>query len=334
MLLVLRTKKGSTESQFLTFPLLLFLIIQLNGFLTYTTWIRDIWPSVTILHNYDLAIQYLFGPLLIYQLWKSNTRNRWAWIHFVPAIVVFLLASTPSTNTVRDVLFLILQMHIAIYVILTVRGIGRMQFQMTSAGLSQFLWILVVSKAIHFSEFLLWHSLNILSETSAWVLFTCAEALIVFALLKLFYVLVTSKHTFSNGTVLPEHIQEKLDEKLYKHLSDPLVYKDPLINLQKVSDALQVAPHYVSKYINAHLGGSFVEHINKHRIESCTQTLKDPSKSHLSIQNIYYACGFNSKSAFNTAFKDFTGMTPSAYRKKFSSPQIGHKPVLYGNESY
>jgi AraC-like DNA-binding protein len=41
-----------------------------------------------------------------------------------------------------------------------------------------------------------------------------------------------------------------------------------------------------------------------------------PQNSHLKIEEIAFDTGFNAKSTFQAAFKKFTGMTPSEYRKK------------------
>jgi AraC-like DNA-binding protein len=43
--------------------------------------------------------------------------------------------------------------------------------------------------------------------------------------------------------------------------------------------------------------------------------LLDPAKKHYSILAISEEVGFNSKSAFNTAFKKNVNMTPSEFRK-------------------
>jgi AraC-like DNA-binding protein len=54
--------------------------------------------------------------------------------------------------------------------------------------------------------------------------------------------------------------------------------------------------------------------INKDRIDEAKRNLFNPDKQHLTIIDIAYEVGFNSKSAFNTAFKKSTNMTPSQYK--------------------
>ncbi|MEM1359813.1 MAG: helix-turn-helix domain-containing protein [Bacteroidota bacterium] len=43
--------------------------------------------------------------------------------------------------------------------------------------------------------------------------------------------------------------------------------------------------------------------------------LKDKDNEKMTVLEILYAVGFNSKSSFNVAFKNRTGMTPTEYRK-------------------
>ena len=68
--------------------------------------------------------------------------------------------------------------------------------------------------------------------------------------------------------------------------------------------------------INHKLNKHFFDLINEYRIEKAMQILQNPKESHLTILEILYAVGFNSKSSFNTAFKNYTGLTPTEYRKR------------------
>ena len=75
---------------------------------------------------------------------------------------------------------------------------------------------------------------------------------------------------------------------------------------------------YLSHVINASFNQNFRDFINSYRIEESKSRLVQDD---MNILNIAYEVGFNSKSAFNTAFKKFTGMTPKEYRKKNISIQ-------------
>jgi AraC-like DNA-binding protein len=72
---------------------------------------------------------------------------------------------------------------------------------------------------------------------------------------------------------------------------------------------------YVSQIINESFRQNFREYVNRYRIEESKRLLVQPRQI-LNITGIAYDSGFNSKSAFNRAFKKQTGMTPREYRRQ------------------
>ncbi len=77
---------------------------------------------------------------------------------------------------------------------------------------------------------------------------------------------------------------------------------------------------YLSKAIHEILNTTFNSLINKYRIESARKMLADENQK-LSIEGIAFSVGFSSKSTFNSAFKQFTGLTPSELRAKMLDSQ-------------
>jgi AraC-like DNA-binding protein len=92
-------------------------------------------------------------------------------------------------------------------------------------------------------------------------------------------------------------------------------YLDGELTLQKLAKAVAVSPHHLSQTINEQLNQNFIDFINAYRIEEAKRMLTDPAKKHYSILAVSEEVGFNSKSAFNTAFKKHVNMTPSEFRK-------------------
>jgi len=92
-------------------------------------------------------------------------------------------------------------------------------------------------------------------------------------------------------------------------------YLDGELTLQKVAKAVAISPHHLSQTINEKLNQNFIDFINAYRIEEAKRMLVDPAKKHYSILAVSEEVGFNSKSAFNTAFKKHANMTPSEVRK-------------------
>ena len=84
-----------------------------------------------------------------------------------------------------------------------------------------------------------------------------------------------------------------------------------------LSQRLNASIHHLSQVINEKSGKNFFDLINGCRIEEAKTKLKDPSNQYEKILDIAFDVGFNTKVAFNKAFKKFAKMTPSQFRQKY-----------------
>lgn len=105
--------------------------------------------------------------------------------------------------------------------------------------------------------------------------------------------------------------------KLHEYMLEEEPYLNSELTIKSLAHQMQMEERGLSIIINTQLGLNFYEFINKYRIKKATELLQDEKLSKLTILEILYQVGYNSKSSFNTAFKKATGVTPSAYRKKF-----------------
>ena len=86
-------------------------------------------------------------------------------------------------------------------------------------------------------------------------------------------------------------------------------------SLSGLSKELHQRSHHVSQVINEKLDQSFFEMLASYRVEEAKVILKTDLGKKLTIEEIAERVGYNSKSAFNSAFKKITTLTPSQYRK-------------------
>jgi len=112
--------------------------------------------------------------------------------------------------------------------------------------------------------------------------------------------------------------------RLKQYMVEKKPFLNPSLTIQDLSDGMEVPTRELSLLINHKLAQHFFDFINSYRIESAMEILDDAAKSKITILEILYSVGFNSKSSFNTAFKKHTGITPTEYRKKPES-QPGEK---------
>ena len=116
----------------------------------------------------------------------------------------------------------------------------------------------------------------------------------------------------------PETLNEDL-LRLKKYMANEKPFLDPDLTIHYISNSLDIPVRELSVLINHQLGQHFYDFVNAYRIENAMEILKDSSKNEVTILEILYAVGFNSKSSFNTAFKKHAENTPTSYRKNLQN---------------
>lgn len=91
-------------------------------------------------------------------------------------------------------------------------------------------------------------------------------------------------------------------------------YLSSTASLSGLAKSINESSHHVSQVINEKLNQSFFELLASYRVEEAKVILKSDLGKKLTIEEVAEQVGYNSKSAFNTAFKKFSSLTPSAYR--------------------
>lgn len=115
---------------------------------------------------------------------------------------------------------------------------------------------------------------------------------------------------------LSESRSRKIAEKLKFLMEEESLYKNTELTLSSMADRLSTSEHHLSQVLNERFNKNFYDLVNYYRVEEVKKMLLDPSYSHLNLLGVALDSGFNTKASFNTAFKKFTGMTPSEYQRK------------------
>jgi len=114
-----------------------------------------------------------------------------------------------------------------------------------------------------------------------------------------------------------EHHNEVINEQilnLKQYMTEKEPFLDPSLTIQELANQIDIPVRDLSVLINHKMDQHFFDFVNEYRIKKAMNILKDQSKSDLTVLEILYEVGFNSKSSFNTSFKKYTNLTPTAYR--------------------
>lgn len=96
-------------------------------------------------------------------------------------------------------------------------------------------------------------------------------------------------------------------------------YLNSQLSLPQLASEMGVSVNYLSQAINEQKQQNFFDYINGYRVEEAKRSLVLNTQNQLTILDIAMNAGFNSKSAFYTAFKKFTQLTPGQYRAQQNS---------------
>lgn len=110
-----------------------------------------------------------------------------------------------------------------------------------------------------------------------------------------------------------------LFEVLETFMKDRKPYHDTELTLFSLAKQLDIHPNHLSQIINQHYNQNFFDYINQYRVNDVKEVLLSGEYDTHSLAGIGFECGFNSKASFNRAFKKFTGVTPSEFRKNAKS---------------
>lgn len=105
-------------------------------------------------------------------------------------------------------------------------------------------------------------------------------------------------------------------EFLKNFMKEKEPYLDSSLTIQELAEQVEIPVKDLSTLINLYMDKHFFDFVNEYRIEKAMQILKDPTKKEVTVLEILYHVGFNSKSSFNTSFKKYTGKTPTDFRKE------------------
>jgi AraC-like DNA-binding protein len=126
-----------------------------------------------------------------------------------------------------------------------------------------------------------------------------------------------SSKKYEKSSLTPE-IQDNTLKKLQELMQNEKPFLKSDFSLPYLAQQLHISPHHLSQILNEQLKQNFFEFMAQYRIEEAQKLLQKPDNQQFKIEEIAEMVGYNSKSAFNTAFKKIVGQTPSEFKKSLT----------------
>ncbi len=258
-------------------------------------------------------------PPLAYLAFRRPALDRKATVHLLPLAGVIL-----SILFLLHGLDLVLAATNLIYALLLIRlglggsdALGWVEVHRAKAVLA-LLWLVAgvqvtsfLTDAVIAYDFIVTQG----SNTVRIVVWTTVIGLLVFAAGYAMMILIGRRTTRTDAAERADN--EAVFSKLSTLMQNDKLHLDPDINLNRIARRMVRPAREVSRAVNAIAGCNVSQYINRLRVQEACRLL---AGSDMTVTQIIYASGFNTKSNFNREFTRNTGQTPSIWRAARSRP--------------
>jgi AraC-like DNA-binding protein len=347
LLLIIRFSQNPLSTRLLSMIILSIMIVNIDYFLMNSS----IYRKLPHLIGISIGMMFVFGPLF-HLYFRSVIDSAFKWkhiymLHFLPWVLYLIyniqfyqlngnikiliinryLQGKTSANDPHFYLVASLQViHLLAYLLIsykflyspTKEGKHKIPLNIRVKWLKK-LFIMNLAFILTFSS---WFIIVLTQSTfipqidfTSTLICSAIVFLIAFKLVMDPDVLTPGFEKKYKSSPLSQSDFEKSVCKLVTLMTKDKLYTELDLKLYEVADQVGIAPHLLSQVVNQQFGKSFIEFINEYRIQEFKKILAEPENKNVSILSLAMKAGFNSKSAFNNAFKKSTGQKPTEYRK-------------------
>jgi AraC-like DNA-binding protein len=280
----------------------------------------------------DSFFYFLLAPYIyqyIRSLCRINYQRSWKeFLHWIPAVIVLLASRFNQIN--YSLILIVLDVQIAIYLVLSFKTIytyrRNVQNQYSSMNHVDLSWLLLIIVAfgimvsVDLITFILDQLIQI-SEAATQTLSIVSISINLFFATSIVIIGLRHQNVLSGIKDPPKYAGSGFSDSKIKEYTEVVsqamkqdkLFLNPELNIRDLAEKVELHPKLLSQVINKGFGRNFFDFVNSYRVTEAKEImLSEPQKT---ILEVLYEVGYNSKSAFNKAFKINTGQTPSEFRK-------------------
>jgi len=117
-------------------------------------------------------------------------------------------------------------------------------------------------------------------------------------------------------------LQHELKEQILEIMNDPSIICHSDFTINTLAEIVKSNRTYISQIINQEFHKNFNSFINEYRIKEALKMLQAEEYQKYTVEGISKMVGFESRSTFNIAFKEMTGVTPTFYIQSLQTENL------------
>ena len=119
------------------------------------------------------------------------------------------------------------------------------------------------------------------------------------------------KPTYEKSGLTDDDLR-RYERKLDRYMANGESWRQQDLKLKDLAKEVNIPGHHITQVLNVCKGKNFNTYINEMRVDEACRRMED-NDHHISLIDIGYDSGFNSKTTFFRWFKKIKGMTPGEY---------------------
>ncbi len=292
------------------------------------------------LYRLTVSFRFIFGPVLYFYVRSISEKDyqleKYSLLHLAPFLLILIVLNL-DVLVPRFVLLITINISAIGYLFASYLMINKYQVviketqpsysDISLIWLQQLITFFLIVIIINFIN-------NTLYNEPFWPgeIMTLVEMIVIFLLVNIMvYKGLKHPSLFSGITYEDIKIVEDSNDKYassalnnqdllkYKELVEQLmkdqeIYLNPELTLGDVAEIASISNRDLSQVINTQFNKNFSEFINQYRVERALHIFEKSTDDKMTVLEVLYEVGFNSKSSFYNAFKKYTGMTPKEYK--------------------
>ncbi len=279
---------------------------------------------INFYQNHDLQLisncmAFLIGPFLYFYISSKISRKVRVWPHLLPFVIyclsqsleAILILSTKFLTILNVFVFpAICTAQVFVYLLILLFLIKRIGSKKLK-WIRVFVYVLTLIWLLNLPIWIIGKYITPISDD--WLLLVAS--LFSMCIVWIFYRTVALQNMDTEAQNFHLHDLEKCLKVMDSYFEETKSFRDPKLDLKKLGKELNCDPRLISRSVNYLRNEQFREYVNKYRIRDVKDKLLNSENEHFSIAGIGQLAGFNSSSAFYSAFKKETGMTPVEFIK-------------------